>query len=874
MRLVRPVAAACLLVCTAAAPEAPFSFDSTPGRLPKAVVPEDYVLQLAPDVASQTFDGQVTIRIRVREPVRRIVLNARDLSISAASLTTGTGARTPLQPELDEKAETLSFALPKPLRPGGYTLDIAYRGRIAETNNGLYQARYRTTSGEKVMLATQLQPTDARRVLPCWDEPVFRATFQTSVDLPASWTAYSNMPVETFDVLPAGLKRTRFARTPRMASYLLVLVAGELERLEGEQDGVSIGIVATEGKRQAGAHALSATRQLLKYYNDYFGVAYPLPKLDQLAVAATAGFGAMENWGGIVYDESILLFDPRTSADRTKKIVYVIVAHEMAHQWFGNLVTMAWWNNLWLNEGFASWMGYKATDRFNPEWDIWQSALDAGQYAMRLDARKTTHPIQQPVQDEADALRAFDVITYNKGLAFLRMLEAWLGEDAFRAAMREYMERHQYSSTTTADLWKALEDGSGQPVRRMAAGWTEQPGFPLIRVAARCVRGVRKIELSQERFRVDGEPGRQRWVVPVGISTGGPATFEVLETRARTIERKGCDAPVIIDPDGVGYFRVEYAPELLSALASDWSALRLSTRRKVLMDAWVLAGVGRMTLSQYLGLVRRARNDHEPAVWDEITRRLLELDGLAVGEPIRQRLQAFGVSVLRPRLATLGWEPRPGDSQLTLELRPKLIAALGTLGDAAVRAEAQARFKRFLKDPTSLSASIAAAIIQVAGRYADKATHEALVARLRGAVGSEEQARYLRGLASVLDASLARETLALTLDRTLPAPVVTAIPGRVALEHPQMVWDFAKLRHKEILARLNSLQLNDYFGEVVAGSVDVRTADDLEKWGAEHLPAGARTSLERSADEIRFNARMKARLLPQLEAELAVEPQH
>ena len=791
------------------------------------------------------------------------MLNALNLEVSAATLI-APGTVTVLQPKLDAERQRLSLALPRRLTPGAYTLDIAYSGHINQQTQGLYAGRYNTAAGEKIMLSSQMEPADARRLLPCWDEPVFRATFQIAVDLPASHAAYSNTPVERAEILPDGRRRTTFRRTPKMASYLVVLVAGELEEIAAEQDGVRIGVVTVKGKKQTGEYALGASRDLLRYYNDYFGVAYPLPKLDHLAVPSTAGFGAMENWGGITYDEAALLFDPNTSGAGTRREIHIAMAHEIAHQWFGDLVTMAWWDNLWLNEGFAQWMGYKATDHFNPGWNVWQNASGGRERAMALDARKSTHPVQQPVKNESDATDAFDVITYDKGMAFLRMLETWLGADVFRDGIRDYMKRHQYSNSTTADLWNALERASGKPVRRMAAAWVERPGFPVVRVTARCEGGSRKIELSQQHFSVDAAPGKQLWTVPVAVAAGGVSSFELLEKRTLTVTRPGCDGPVVLDPDAVGYFRAEYSPELLASLNANWRGLSLPSRRKVLSDTWALAGTGNVPLSAYLALLGQARNDPEPAIWHEILGRIEKLDRLAEGEPLRAGLRDFGVGILRPQLESLGWEERSSDSQETLELRPRLIAALGYFGDTAVRTEAQARFQRFLKKPSSLSANLADAVTAIAGRFADEATHARLAELARTAPGSEQQGRYLAALCSAKDPALAQRTLQLSLGDTLAATLATRIPVLVAFEHRQLTWDFATAHHAELIPRLASYEVNGYFGGLLRGSSDAKMADELERWSAQNLPKGAATLTRRTADGIRFNAELKARLLPQL----------
>ena len=607
-----------VLVAPFAHADAPFRFTDTPGQLPKDVVPREYALQIAPDIAGHSFRASQTIRIEVLRPTSQIVMNALNLEIDSATLQ-GAG-RAPVHldaPRMDADKQTLAFALPAPLAPGLYTLAMAWRGRINSVPEGLYLDSYPTPGGDKQVLATMMEPTGARRLLPCWDEPVFRAAFRLQVDLPAGYAAYSNTPVAKTARLADGGQRVAFAATPKMASYLLAFVAGDMERLESVAEGTRIGIVTTRGKQGSAQYALDATTRLLRYYNGYFGIRYPLRKLDQIALPG--GFrGAMENWGAVVYNEPTLLVDPGLSPESTRQRVQGMVAHETAHQWFGNLVTMAWWDNLWLNEGFAQWMGTKASDHLHPEWHVWLEAIGGRERAMELDARKTTHPVQQPVATEAQANDAFDEITYDKGSGFLRMLEAYLGEAPFRDGIRLYMARHRYSNTTTADLWDALGKASGKPVARIAADWTTQPGFPLIEVDARCEAGRRHILLRQERFQPADEPaGDALWSVPVqiGDAAAGAGDYTLLQARTAELVQPRCDGALLVDPGNVGFYRVRYAPALLDALTALWPKLPDGARLKLLADSSALVRTDRLPLADYFSLLRGLGAEPRLAVW-------------------------------------------------------------------------------------------------------------------------------------------------------------------------------------------------------------------------------------------------------------------
>src|SRR5712664_3474022 len=396
-----------------------YSFDSTPGKLPKAAIPLHYAIELTPDLTSLGLAGVEIVDVELREPTARLVLNAVEMTLGAASIDDD-AQRADIA--LDAAAETATLTFPRVLAAGSHRLRVGFTARINAFGRGLFYVDYPTDNGMKRMLSSKLEPADARRIFPCWDEPAFKATFALTATVPSAFMAVGNMPVVREDLVAPNLKQVALAPTPKMSSYLFVLTAGELERLTADADGVTVGVVTSVGRSAKGLFALENAVKLLAYYNHYFGVKYPLPKLDLIAVPGGFG-GAMENWGGITFFESRLLFDPTTSANDARRGIFSIIAHEMAHQWFGDLVTMAWWDNIWLNEGFASWMQAKAAEALHPEWQTWLNGSGFKQAAMSEDARRTTHAIQQPIANESEALAAFDSITYAKGQAIIRMVE-------------------------------------------------------------------------------------------------------------------------------------------------------------------------------------------------------------------------------------------------------------------------------------------------------------------------------------------------------------------------------------------------------------------------------------------------------------------
>src|SRR5262249_31643505 len=592
--------------------EKPFNFNETPGKLPKEVMPVEYAIRIVPNLDNFTFAGSEIVKLNVPKPVRQLVLNALEVKIEGASVD---GKELPLSAiKTDDETELLTLTLPSELAAGDHALTLRFTGKINQQGQGLFYMLYQEhgSGARKVMLGTQFEATDARRFFPCWDEPAFRARFQLTVVVPENWLAVSNMPIESEKKI-AGGKEVHFAPTPPMSSYLNVFVAGELDLIESRVGPVQVRVIATKGKAEQGRYALEASTQILQYYNDYFGLPYPLPKLDQIAIPGGFG-GAMENWGGITYFESTFLFDPKNCPADTKQNIYEVLAHEMAHMWFGDLVTMAWWDNLWLNEGFASWMGSKCTAHFNPHWEVWlarelprdptRRTGIAKEAAMEGDARSTTHPIQQPVATEAEANSAFDDITYKKGQSFLRMLESFLGEDVFRDGVRRYIAAHEYSNTTTPDLWNALSKASNKCVGEIAAGWTEQPGFPLVTVKREADSRVR---LTQERFTVNFKNAPPLiWQIPLTYSVVGetPATL-LMTDKTAALKNIPTDRVLKLNVNGAGNYRVEYDQPSWELLLKSLPKLSVEDRVNLMSDAWALVQAGRAPVSFYFGLIEK-----------------------------------------------------------------------------------------------------------------------------------------------------------------------------------------------------------------------------------------------------------------------------
>jgi len=845
-----------LVVAVSAFAGEPFGFDRTPGRLPKNVLPKSCRIRIEPDVEHATFTGSVEIDVEAREPVKTFTMNSLGLTIRSATLDNDDA----LSAETDDAKQFLTLTPRAEVAVGAHTLRIAFSGAMTEQPQGMFLTRFQLPEGAwSKAVVTQMEACDARRMFPCWDEPVFRAAFQLTAVVPSHDTALFNMPEQAVKDLGDGKKEITFGTTPPMASYLVAFSTGVLDVEESEVAGTKLRVLATTGKRDRMKLAMDVTKSVLPFYNDYFGVKYPLPKLDQIAFPSV-GAGGMENWGAIVYADTAMLFDPAAGAQASRERVFDVVAHEIAHQWFGDLVTMAWWDNLWLNEGFASWMATKAADHFNPSWKKWLRAAHAAEAAMNLDARSTTHPIEQPTIAESQVNDAFDEITYQKGQSILRMIESWLGPEKFRAGMRLYFSRHANGSTTTADLWQALEDSSGEKVRAMAAGWTEQPGFPVITV--RDVGGG-EIELAQRRFTIhQTNPAPLTWTVPVvltPVGSGGPQTVLLGGAPLRV----KAALPQCVNAGRAGFFRVNYEGAAWNALRSRIADLPEADRLGVLQDQWALITSGDAPLARWLELASALRDDPSPTIGSQIAGVLGGLDELLKDTPERAHLRAFAAPLLEPRLKRTGWTAAPGEEPQVPGYRAQLIHLLGVFGSPEVLAGVRVRFDSFVKDAASLPGDLRGTVLGLVGRSADAATWERIRDIARKTTDTEQKGILYDALAAAHDPALATLALGISLGDELPARQATGMVARVAGNgrHAQLAWDFTRKNLEALLARCSAHDASRFVPRVLGNFQDNAHADGLEEFARTHLPAEAAHAVALALDEIRFKAVLRDRLI-------------
>ena len=787
-----PILASTLVLMAApcAGAEAPFSFDSAPGRLPKSIVPLNYVISIEPDPEAMSFRGHESVTLEFRQPSDRIVLNSLNEMLSNLTLD-----GQPVETVASNNSQQLTtITLDKPAPAGQHTLAFVYEGRIESAPNGLFAQPYVRADGTKaVLLSTQFEATDARRMFPCWDEPAFRATFELTVTAPANWRNVSNMPVAK-RVEQGTLVTTTFERTPKMPTYLLELTSGDLDHVTGESGVTALGVWAIRGREQDGAEALANAQQILPDFNDYFGVQFPLPKLDSLGLPGGHN-GAMENWGAITYNDRLLLVTD-ASALTDRQTVFAVQAHEMAHLWNGDLVTMGWWDDIWLNESFASWMGAKETALRHPEW-YWLEARDeAKEGAMNADARVASHAIQQHVVNELQARNAFDPsITYAKGEAVLRMLEAHLGPEAFRDGVRRYMTRHAYSNTTTADLWNALSAGGGHEVRDVAADWTEQAGFPLVSVATRCdADGARTATLSQRRFLLRGsDPQGGHWRVPLQIRAGAEAEpHAVLLTQdGQTVAAGRCDQPLSINAGSIGYYRASYDAPTLKVNTKNFGNLSRSDRIAMLDDQWALVEAGAQELPTYLALVSALGDRAEERAWSQVAEALDTIEYDERGTPGHKAFVAYARSTLKPVVDRLGWTAQAGEAPGLQKLRHNLLQRLGEWGDPATVTEARARFKAFLANRSTISAEDQETVLSIVAYHADAATFRQLHAVARTGKNETEMRHFYRALFHVRDPHLADQAARIALSPEIPPQLASLrmnLIFELARDNPGLAW--------------------------------------------------------------------------------------
>lgn len=832
-----------------------------PSDLPRNARPSHYAIAIKPDLATMKFDGMAAIDIDVTEAAPALTLHAADLAISSATLTPlGGGAAQPLSVALDAGAQHATFTAPAPIAPGRYRLDTAYTGVINTQANGLFTLEYPDKRTGKMVkgLFTQFEAPDARRFAPMFDEPIYKATFDLSAVVPTGQMAISNMPVASSADIGNGTTRVTFRTSPKMSSYLLFFAVGDFERLAKDAgNGVEVGIVSPKGSGEQARFALDALAPLVPYYADYFGQPYPLPKLDNVAGPGQSQFfSAMENWGAVFTFERILLDDPAVTSAAAKQRIFVTQAHEVAHQWFGDLVTMQWWDDLWLNEGFASWMENKATDHFHPEWFPLLSRVGGREAAMSQDAFATTHPIVQRIRTVEETNQAFDNITYQKGEAVIAMLEAYAGENTWRDGIRAYMRAHAFGNSRTEDLWRAVESAGAPGLTAIARDFTSQPGIPLVRVTGEtCAAGRTRLTLEQGEFSRDRAAFKPlRWKVPLLVAVAGGAPQRTILEGRTTMNLAGC-GPVVINAGQLGYYRSVYTPAMLARLTQGFARLAPIDQLGLMRDNLALAVAGTQPVAAALDLVAATPVDANPVVAAEAIGSLAGIHRILERDPTaRARVLTLAGQTWEPRLRQLGFDTRAGEPLVDTDLRAALIESLGQMGDPAVLAEARSRFAKLATDSHALDGPLKQTWLAIVAHHATRAEWDALARMATASTSSVERPLFYTLLGHAADPVLARAALDLALTDAPGKTTGAAMISAVSNLHSDMAFDFVRANKARVDPLVDNSGRARFLAELVAGSIDPAMVGKLEDYAT-----GLSPDMRKPVDE--SLAALRARLI-------------
>ena len=821
--------------------------------LPDSVVPIHYDLALVPDAGSLTFTGKVAITVDVIAPGPTITLNAVDLTFDHATLDGGPDARVSFDKALGRATLTFAGVIPA----GQHLLNIEYHGAIGRATQGFFAMDYASPDGPRRTLATNFEPADARDLLPCWDEPLRKATFSVSIDVPKDRMAVSNMPIAEVTGLSPTTQRVRFQPTPEMSTYLLFIGVGDFERIQNRVDGVDVGIVVKRGDTGKAGYALEQAGRLLRYYNEYFGVPYPLPKLDLIAAPGEIIGGSMENWGAIFYSQNHLLFDPRNSTEQDRQLVFLVVAHEMAHQWFGDLVTMAWWNDLWLNEGFARWMQTYAADDLHPEWETGLQAAAIFEAGKQADSVPSTHPVVQEVVTADQAQQAFDAITYDKGAAIITMINGYVGRERFREGVQRYMRAHAYGNTVDTNLWQPMQEVAGLPILGVEHDFTRQEGLPLVTVS----RAAKAVSLGQSRFADDPSTlagvAPQRWRLPLAVgAVDGPKHYVLLEGSAERAQ----SLPLLVNAGQLGYTRVLYRGETFDSLKPRLGSLPAVDQLGLLNDSWALAVAGDAPVTRVMDLAALLPVDANPVIWDRLLDIFAELDRHYSDGPQRSAYRRFVLGLVAPLATRLGPRSRANETSNVEILRGRLLETQGRLGDAAVVANAHQQ----LGSGTGTAAEQRTAVNIVAAQ-ANAKTFDALVARARQTADPLEKARLFRALAGVADPALAQRMIDVALSDQVPAGSNEGLLLRLAQWHPDLTWEVLAPRLEDPELPFARTQRWEIARQIAAYSSQPQRIADLEAYETRSVPPEARKPFLESVAAIRRNQRIVNRVLPDVD---------
>lgn len=853
------------------------SGESPSERLPTNVRPVNYRIELKPDLKKLAFDGRTVVTLQVLEPSDVMVLNSLDLDVKSAEYIPEQGKELKASSIATSKEEErITIKFDTTLAPGTGKLKLTYSGEMNGKLRGFYWVKFKGQNGEDTFGGvTHFEPTDARRAFPCWDEPALKASFDLTLIVPKGYTALSNTNVVSDTECPGdpALRVITFARTPKMSTYLVAFVLGEYDYIEGtSDDGVVVRIYTPKGKQEQGKYGLEVATRALPYYKDYFGIAYPLPKMDLIAVPDLAA-AAMENWGLVTHRESALLVDEQNTSAERKQNIALVVTHEIAHQWFGNLVTMEWWTHLWLNEGFASFIEFLCVDYLFPKYHIWtQFVTDCYAQAMELDALQNSHPIEVPVRHPSEIDEIFDDISYHKGASIIRMLHSYIGDDKFREGMNLYLTKYKYGNTTTEDLWHSLAEVCQVPVEAIMNTWVKQKGYPVISVASRQDGENRVLTLSQEKFNADGKATKDGslWMVPISITTSkAPTTIAkqfLLDSASSVVVLDGVSSAewVKVNVGTVGCYRTLYSSEMLCQLipAVENKILPPLDRLGLQSDLFALVQSGHKSTVDVLRLMEAYVEEDNYTVWNSINSCLGKLNQLLSHTDLQPLLHIYGRRLLARIFSKLGWDPKPDESHLATLLRSTVIDRLARFKDPEVLAEARRRFDAHVAGTAIIAADIRGAVYQATASVADRKLYDEFLKLYRNSDLQEEKNRLSAALAGVTNPELIQATLEFAVSDEVKSQdaVFVIIYCALTAVGRDLTWSFFKNNKDAVRKRYCS-------GFLIARLVKCITENfateekalEIELFFSQNYFPGVERVVQQSLENIRLNASWLAR---------------
>ncbi|KAM3257088.1 hypothetical protein ACQJBY_049440 [Aegilops geniculata] len=836
-------------------------------RLPSFAAPRRYELFLRPDLVACTFSGSVAISVAVTAPTRFLVLNALDLSVNRTSIRFQALEPTEVVFFKDDGVLVLGFAKELPLGEGVLKMD--FNGILNEQMRGFYRSKYQYKGKERNMAVTQFESVDARRCFPCWDEPAFKAKFKLTLEVPSELVALSNMPVGNA-TFAGPIKTVRYLESPPMSTYLVAIVVGLFEYVEGmTTKGTRVCVYTQIGKSNQGKFALDVGVKSLNLYKDYFDTPFPLPKLDMVAIPDFAA-GAMENYGLVTYREVALLFDDKSSSASSRQSVAITVAHELAHQWFGNLVTMEWWTHLWLNEGFATWVSHLAVDSFFPQWNIWTQFLDSTTTALRLDSLEASHPIEVEIHHASEVDQIFDAISYDKGASVIRMLQSYLGAERFQKAMASYMKKYAFSNAKTEDLWAVLEKETGEPVKDLMTIWTKQKGYPVINAK---IKG-NDIEIEQAQFLLDGSSGSGMWIVPITSGCGAYDTqkkFLLKLKRDKMVigsqcgdRKKGGNFWTKLNINGTGFYRVKYDDELAAALQNALETKKLSLMDKIgtVDDLYALSIARQKTFASLLHLLYGYRGEADYSVLSHINTVTTSIAKVsadatpALAGDIKQLL----IKILLSPAEKLGWDPKKGESHLDVMLRPLLLTALVQLGHGKTINEGVRRFNIFTRDrgtsllpPDTRKAAYLAVMQNVSS--SNRSGYDALRKIYKESAEGEERLQVLGILSSCRDKGIVLESLNLIFTNEVRNQDAYILLRGIQPEAREISWNWLKENWERISRTFSGSLAANFVKNIVPLFTSNEKAAEISKFFATRTKPGFERTLKQSLETVRISAR-------------------